>query len=75
MLSAKEAPMKEKSARWKPTHIYLRCYEECTVLCVDGVDGEWGRYRICCVIMGVISVGADLPCSPVLDWGMIASML
>ena len=39
--------------------------------------------RICCVVMGVTSIGAgpmiygkgDLSCSPTMEWGAIATML
>ena len=71
-LSAKEAPMKEKTARWKLGPFYLRCCERLDIL---GVGSEWGRYRICCATMGVTSVGADLLCSPMLEWGMVVPVL
>ena len=46
-LGAKGAPVKEKPVGWKPTRFCLGCCEERTILCVDGIDGEWGRCRIC----------------------------
>ena len=74
-LRAKEAPMKGKLDGWKPTRFYLHCSEERIVLCVDRVDGEWGRCRICYTTRGATSLRADLPCPPLLEWRAVAPML
>lgn len=60
-----------------------RCSKRLVVFCINGINGEWGLFRIYCATMGVTRIGVgltiydkgDLLCPPSLEWGIIASLL